>query len=139
MIVRHSHTVHELLSALARPTEEMRTLPLLLTLSDWLLRPPSCQPDPTVGHFWTCCSHCEFHPASERRRLHQKHREKGELPHDPMGPETHWTKSGWQCFRLWLEVPRGLGRGTFGFPTPPCSRRPRSLTVILLKAFLKAA
>src|SRR6058998_4001869 len=31
MIVRHLHTVHELLSVLAQPTEEMRTLRLLLT------------------------------------------------------------------------------------------------------------
>ncbi len=31
MIVRHLHTVHELLSVLAQPTEEMRILRLLLT------------------------------------------------------------------------------------------------------------
>ena len=31
MIVRHLHKVHELLSVLAQPTEEMRTLRLLLT------------------------------------------------------------------------------------------------------------
>ena len=31
MIVRHLHTVHELLSVVAQPTEEMRTLRLLLT------------------------------------------------------------------------------------------------------------
>jgi hypothetical protein len=26
---------------------------------------------------------------------HQKHREKGELPHTSIDPEAHWTKSGW--------------------------------------------
>ncbi len=31
MIVRHLHNVHELLSVLAQPTAEMRTLWLLLT------------------------------------------------------------------------------------------------------------
>ncbi len=34
MIVRHLHTVHELLSVLAQPTEEMRTLRLLLRQQD---------------------------------------------------------------------------------------------------------
>ena len=34
MIVRHVHHVHELLSVLAQPTAEMRTLRLLLTQQD---------------------------------------------------------------------------------------------------------
>jgi hypothetical protein len=43
---------------------------------------------------------------------HQKHREKGEVPHSSMDTEAQWTKSGWQCSRLWLEAARRLrGRG----------------------------
>ncbi len=73
MIVRHLHTVHELLSVLAQPTAEMRTLRLLLmqqgrfpsrrtwerrqisapshlACSDWLLRPSAGRPDPAMGN-----------------------------------------------------------------------------------------
>jgi hypothetical protein len=47
---------------------------------------------------------------------HQKHREKGEIPHTSIDTEAHWTKSGWQCFRLWLEAARRLGRRSVWFP-----------------------
>ncbi len=80
MIVRQLHNVHELLSVLAQPTEEMRTLRLLLTqqerfssrrtwerrqisdpsdlaCADWLLRTPSGRVDPALGHGWTCRGH----------------------------------------------------------------------------------
>ena len=41
---------------------------------------------------------------------HQKHREKGEIPHTSIDTEARWTKSSWQCSRLWLEAARRLGR-----------------------------
>jgi hypothetical protein len=73
MIVRHLHTVHELLSVVAQPTAEMRTLRLLvmqqgrfpsrrtwerrqisapsyLACSDWLLGSSVGRPDPAMGH-----------------------------------------------------------------------------------------
>lgn len=40
MIVRHLHTVHELLSVLAQPTDEMHTLRLLLRQQECF---PSCR------------------------------------------------------------------------------------------------
>ena len=75
MIARHLHTVHELLSVVAQPTEEMPAAPVdtagvlpisahpgaplesrscHLACADWLLRPPSSQPDPALDQFWTC-------------------------------------------------------------------------------------
>jgi len=80
MIVRHLHTVHELLGVLAPPTTEMTLLRHLLTeqecfpsrrtwerrqishschlaYADWLRRPPSGQPHPAVGHLWASSGH----------------------------------------------------------------------------------
>ena len=129
MIVRHLHNVHEFLSVLAQPTEEMcrlrellceqghfparrtwerrlkalpDTLPaqigclgrhLLDLIQPWLTSGRAVAIDSTVlrarGGLW-----------------HQKHREKGEVPHTSIDTEAHWTKSGWQCFRLRLETAR---------------------------------
>lgn len=43
MIVRHLHTVHELLSVLAEPTAEMRTLHPLLTVDERLPTRRTCE------------------------------------------------------------------------------------------------
>src|SRR5438270_6073732 len=129
MIVRHLHTVHELLGVLAQPTAEMTVLRQLLTeqgffpsrrtwerrlkaipgtlpaqigclgrhlldlIQPWLTSGRAVAIDSTVlrarGGLW-----------------HQKHREKGEVPHTSIDTEAHWTNSGWQCFRLRLETAR---------------------------------
>lgn len=48
MIVRHLHTVHELLSVLAQPIEEMRTLRL------WLTRAWALPNSPNLGATHVC-------------------------------------------------------------------------------------
>ena len=118
MIVRHLHKVNELLSVLAQPTTEMavlrallheqgsfpsrrtwerqmfaipQTLPLQIgclgrhlveLIQPWITSGRAVAIDSTIlrarGGVW-----------------HQKHREKGELPHSSIDPEAHWTKSGW--------------------------------------------
>ncbi len=118
MIVRHLHTVHELLSVLAQPTTEMLTLRALLTEQEhfpsrrtWerrLKAIPATLPA-QIGCLgrqlvsliqpWVTSGRAV---AIDRTLLrarggvwHQKHREKGELPHTSIDPEAHWTKSGW--------------------------------------------
>ena len=118
MMVRHLHTVHELLSVLVQPTTEMQRLRTLLTeqgrfptrrtwerrlkaipetlpaqigclgrhlldvIQPWLTSGRAVAIDSTIlrarGGVW-----------------HQKHRERGELPHTSIDTEAHWTKSGW--------------------------------------------
>jgi transposase len=118
MIVRHLHNVHELLSVLAQPTEEMRTLQLLLTEQErfpsrrtWerrLKAIPATLPAQIgcLGRYlvsliqpWTICGRTiAFDSTILRARggvWHQKHREKGVLPHTSIDPEAHRTKSGW--------------------------------------------
>jgi Transposase DDE domain len=118
MIVRHLHNVHELLSVLAQPTAEMRTLRLLLTQQEhfpsrrtWerrLQAIPATLPA-QIGclgrHLvsliqpWATCGRAVAIDSTILRARggvwHQKHREKGELPHTSIDPEAHWTKSGW--------------------------------------------
>src|SRR5947208_11291772 len=120
MIVRHLHNVHELLSVLAQPTAEMRTLRLLLTQQDhfptrrtWerrLKAIPASLPA-QIGclgrHLvdliqpWATAGRAVAIDSTVLRARggvwHQKHREKGEIPHTSIDPEAHWTKSGWQC------------------------------------------
>jgi hypothetical protein len=133
MIVRHLHKVHELLSVLAQPTEEMRTLRLLLTeqehfpsrrtwerrlkvlpetlpaqigclgrhlvalIQPWLTSGRAVAIDSTIlrarGGVW-----------------HQKHREKGELPHSSIDPEAYWTRIRLARLGVWLETARRFGR-----------------------------
>ena len=142
MIVRHLHHVHELLSVLAEPTAEMQrlrdmlaehgrfparrtwerrlqaipeTLPaqigclgrhLLDLIQPWATSGRAVAIDSTVllarGGVW-----------------HQKHREKGEVPHTSIDTQAHWTKSGWQCSRLWLEVACRF-RGRSGLVSRSC-------------------
>lgn len=118
MIVRHLQTVHELLSVLAQPTAEMQHLRALLShdgqfpsrrtgerrlkaMPATLAAQIGClgrhlvslmEPWPTGGRA----------AAIDRTVLrsrggvwHQKHREKGEIPHTSIDPEAHWTKAGW--------------------------------------------
>jgi hypothetical protein len=118
MIVRHLHTVHELLSVLAQPTPEMRTLRPLLTLNGqfptrrtWERR---LQAIPTtlpaqigcLGRalvalrepFATCGRAAAIDSTVLRARggvWHKKDREAGVVPHTSIDTEAHWTKSGW--------------------------------------------
>ena len=118
MIVRHLHTVHELLSVLAQPSAEMVTLRRLLSEQDhfpsrrtWerrLKALPATLPA-QIGclgrHLieliqpWTTCGRAVAIDSTVLRACggvwHQKHREKGERPHTSIDPEAHWTKSGW--------------------------------------------
>lgn len=134
MIVRHLHTVHELLSVLVQPTAEMQALRALLckhdhfpsrrtwerrlnAIADTLPAQIGCfgrhlvsliQPWVTSGRAVAIDS------TTLRSRAgvwHQKHREKGELAHTSIDPEAHWTRIGLACSRVWLETARGLGRG----------------------------
>jgi len=118
MIVRHLHTVHELLTVLEQPTAEIQTLRLLLSVHDrfptrrtWerrLKRIPATFPAQIgcLGRYLVSL----IQPWSESGRAiaidstilrarggvwHQKHREKGDLPHTSIDTEAHWTKSGW--------------------------------------------
>ncbi|HLX59343.1 MAG TPA: transposase [Ktedonobacteraceae bacterium] len=118
MIVRHLHTVHGLLSVLAQPTAEMATLRSLLseqghlpsrrTWERRLKAIPATLPAQIgcLGRYlidllqpWATCGRAVAIDSTVLRARggvwHQKHREKGELPHTSIDPEAHWTKSGW--------------------------------------------
>ena len=133
MIIRHLHNVHELLSVLAQPTEEMRRLremlgehgrfPARRTWERRLKAIPDTLPA-QIGclgrHLldliqpWATCGRAVAIDSTLLRARggvwHQKHREHGEIPHTSIDTEAHWTKSGWQCSRLWLETARGFRR-----------------------------
>jgi hypothetical protein len=118
MIVRHLHTVHELLSVLAQPTAEMTTLRQLLTEQEsfpsrrtWerrLKAIPATLPA-QIGclgrHLidliqpWASCGRAVAIDSTVLRSRggvwHKKHREKGEVPHTSIDTAAHWTKSGW--------------------------------------------
>ncbi len=135
MIVRHLHNVHELLSVLAQPTEEMRHLRLLLTQQErfpsrrtWerrLKAIPATLPA-QIGclgrHLldliqpWATCGRAVAIDSTVLRARggvwHQKHREQGEVPHSSIDTEAHWTRIGLARLGLWLEAARRLrGRG----------------------------
>lgn len=118
MIVRHLHTVHELLSVLAQPTPEMSVLRAVLTEQGrfptrrtWerrLKAIPATLPA-QIGclgrHLvdliqpWATYGRAVAIDSTVLRSRggvwHQKHREKGELPHTSIDTQAHWTKSGW--------------------------------------------
>jgi DDE family transposase len=118
MIVRHVHTVHELLSVLAQPTAEMRQLREVLcehgrfpTRRTWerrLKAIPATLPA-QIGclgrHLidliqpWANAGRAAAIDSTVLRSRggvwHQKHREKGEVPHTSIDTQAHWTKSGW--------------------------------------------
>jgi hypothetical protein len=123
MIVRHLHTVHELLSVLAQPRQEMVTLRALLREQEhfpsrrtWERRlkaiPASLpaqigclgrnlidliQPWATAGRAVAIDS-----TTLQARGgvWHHKHRENGEVPHTSIDTEAHWTKSGLYGWKL---------------------------------------
>jgi len=118
MIIRHLHTVHELLSVLAQPTAEMNCLRELLcehgrfparrtwerrlkTLPETLPAQIGC-----LGRYlvelvqpWSESGRAVAIDSTVLRSRgavwHQKHRQKGEVPHTLIDTEAHWTKSGW--------------------------------------------
>jgi hypothetical protein len=118
MIVRHLHTVHELLSVLAQPTLEMQTLRTLLTVDGrfptrrtWerrLRAIPATLPA-QIGCLgralvaliqpWARCGRAAAIDSTVLRARggvwHQKDREAGIVPHTSIDTEAHWTKSGW--------------------------------------------
>jgi Transposase DDE domain len=118
MIVRHLHTVHELLSVLAQDTSEMRTLRTLLTVDGqypsrrtWerrLKRLPATLPAQIgclgrhlvtlIQPFANCGRAAAIDSTVLRSRggvWHKKDCEAGVVPHSSIDTEAHWTKSGW--------------------------------------------
>jgi hypothetical protein len=118
MIVRHLHTVHELLSVLEQDTPEMRTLRPLLTIEGqfatrrtWerrLQALPASLPA-QIGCLGRALV-ALIQPWAEYGRAaaidstvlrsrggvwHKKDREAGVVPHTSIDTEAHWTKSGW--------------------------------------------
>jgi hypothetical protein len=118
MIVRHLHTVYELLSVLSQPTTEMQTLRSLLTEQDqypsrrtWERRLKAL-PDNLpaqigcLGRYlvsliqpWASCGRAAAIDSTVLRSRggvwHKKDRDSGEVPHTSIDTEAHWTKSGW--------------------------------------------
>lgn len=118
MIVRHLHTVHELLSVLAQDTPEMYTLRTMLTVEGqypsrrtWerrLKRLPAKLPAQIgclgrhlvalIQPFASCGRAAAIDSTVLRSRggvWHKKDREAGVVPHTSIDTEAHWTKSGW--------------------------------------------
>ncbi len=118
MIVRHLHTVTELLGVLAQPTPEMRRLRVLLTergkfpsRRTWERRLKAL-PDTLPAQIGCLGRHLValIRPWANRGRAvaldstvlrarggvwHKKDREAGKVPHTSIDTEAHWTKSGW--------------------------------------------
>ncbi len=118
MIVRHLHTVHELLMVLAEPTAEMQRLRTLLTEGErfparrtWerrLQALPSTLPAQigclgrhlvTLIQPWASCGRAAAIDSTVLRAKggvwHKRDRERGVVPHRSIDREAHWTKSGW--------------------------------------------
>ena len=118
MIVRHLHTVYELLSVLEQDTPEMRTLHTLLTSNGqfpkrrtWerrLQALPTTLPAQigTLGRYlvaliepWATCGRAAAIDSTVLRARggvwHKKDRQAGVVPHSSIDTEAHWTKSGW--------------------------------------------
>jgi hypothetical protein len=118
MIVRHLHTVHELLTVLEQDTPEMHTLRPLLTIEGqfptrrtWERRLQAL-PDSLPAQIG-CLGRALvalIEPWAEYGRAaaidstvlrsrggvwHKKDREAGIVPHTSIDTEAHWTKSGW--------------------------------------------
>jgi DDE family transposase len=118
MIVRHLHTVHELLTVLNQDTPEMRALRELLTiegqfatrrtwerrlqkLPDSLPAQIGCLGRALVALIepWAACGRAAAIDSTVLRSRggvwHKKDREAGVVPHTSIDTEAHWTKSGW--------------------------------------------
>jgi hypothetical protein len=118
MIVRHLHTVHELLAVLAQPTAELQALRAALTHDGhfpcrrtWERRLgalPAALPA-QIGclgrHLvalvqpWRASGRAVAVDSTALQARggvwHKAHRERGEVPHTSIDVEAHWTKSGW--------------------------------------------
>jgi hypothetical protein len=118
MIVRHLHTVHELLTVLEQPTPQMQRLRLLLTqngkypsrrtwerrlqaLPETLPAQIGCLGRSLVRLIepWAECGRAVAIDSTILRARggvwHKKDREAGVVPHSSIDTEAHWTKSGW--------------------------------------------
>ncbi len=118
MIVRHLHTVHELLTVLDQPTPEMQLLrrhvteqgkfPSRRTWERRLAALPATLPA-QIGclgrHLvaliqpWATCGRAAAIDSTVLRARggvwHKKDREANVVPHTSIDTEAHWTKSGW--------------------------------------------
>ena len=119
MIVRHLHTVHELLSVLEQPTQEMKQLRALLvekgayptrrTFERRLAQLPQTLPA-QIGclgrHLvalirpWSECGRAIALDSTVLRAKdgavwHKKDKEAGKVPHSRIDTQAGWTKSGW--------------------------------------------
>jgi hypothetical protein len=118
MIVRHLHTVHELLAVLDQPTPEMQVLRTLLreqgtfpcrrtwerrlaALPDTLPAQIGCLGRHVVALIqpWADCGRAVAIDSTVVRARggvwHKKDREAGVVPPTSIDSEAHWTKSGW--------------------------------------------
>ncbi|MDQ3928275.1 MAG: hypothetical protein M3328_03905 [Chloroflexota bacterium] len=118
MIVRHLHTVHELLAVLDQPTAEMQLLRPLLpedgkvparrtwerrlqALPDTLPAQIGCLGRYLVALIqpWADCGRAVAIDSTVLRARggvwHKQAREAGVVPHSSIDTEAHWTKSGW--------------------------------------------
>jgi hypothetical protein len=118
MIVRHLHTVHALLSVLAQPTPEMRTLRAVLavdgrfparrtwerrlhTIPETLPAQIGCLGRALVAVIqpWATGGRAVAIDSTLLRARggvwHKKDREAGLVPHTSIDTEAHWSKSGW--------------------------------------------
>jgi hypothetical protein len=121
MVIRHLHTVHELLSVLDQENPEIKRLrktlyehgrfPSRRTFERRLSALPESLPSQigALGRhlvFLICpYAHCgraasiDSTPLRARGGVwHKKHREEGLIPHTSIDTEAHWTKSGWHGF-----------------------------------------
>jgi len=118
MIIRHLHTVHELLAVLDQPTAEMQVLRTLLThegrfpcrrtwerrlaaLPDSLPAQIGCLGRQLVALVQPWLEHgraiaLDSTPLRARGGVwHQQDRAAGVVPHTSIDTQAHWTKSGW--------------------------------------------
>jgi len=118
MIVRHLHSVHELLSVLDEPTEEMHCLrgrlveqgryPSRRTWERRLQALPQTLPAQIgclgrhlvalIQPFATCGRAAAIDSTTLQARggvWHKKDRDQGTVPHTRIDTQAHWTKSGW--------------------------------------------
>ncbi len=118
MIIRHLHTVHELLTVLDQPTPEMQLLRSLLAeqgkypcrrtwerrlaaLPDTLPAQIGCLGRHLVALIqpWAASGRAVAIDSTVLRARggvwHKKDREAGVVPHTSIDTQAHWTKSGW--------------------------------------------
>jgi len=135
MIVRHLHKVNELLSVLAQPTAEMMTLRVLLheqgsfptrrtwerrlkTLPQTLPAQIGCLGRHLVELIqpWASAGRAVAIDSTILRARggvwHQKHREKGEMPHTSIDTEARLPQIGLARLGVWLETACRLCRGS---------------------------